>query len=278
MSGPHSRLDKCVPAKARPPIRVSDVRDNEAKRIAFALSLWAEARDWHGTIAEKYLVSRGLVLSDDIAGDAIRFHPALKLDGKSVGAMVALFRDAKTDAPCGIHRTFLSSDGQKLGRKMLGRASRAAIKLDGDEDVTLGPDDWRRRRNVSLCDPLGVPADMGARIGRCDIANFPVLAGVEAITILGEVGDGGANERAVQTVRDPMDCGWKGSICSRAACGRRSQRCLARGREMTFEISPPDPRLDGKVKISQFEAPLESRHDGPAKRNSLASNCLRSMK
>jgi len=51
---------------------------------------------------------------------------------------VALFRDIVTNEPCGIHRTFLDSAGRKLGRKMLGRAGGAAIKLDADEDVTLG--------------------------------------------------------------------------------------------------------------------------------------------
>jgi hypothetical protein len=31
------------------------------------------------------------------------------------------------------------------------------------------------------------------------IAAFPVLSGIEAITVLGEVGDGGANHRAVRS-------------------------------------------------------------------------------
>ena len=52
--------------------------------------------------------------------------------------MVALFRDIVTNEPCGIHRTFLDIAGRKLGRKMLGGAGGAAIKLDADEDVTLG--------------------------------------------------------------------------------------------------------------------------------------------
>jgi hypothetical protein len=52
--------------------------------------------------------------------------------------MRALFRDIWTNLACGIHRTFLDEAGAKLGRKMLGRAGGAAIKLDADEDVTLG--------------------------------------------------------------------------------------------------------------------------------------------
>jgi hypothetical protein len=38
---------------------------------------------------------------------------------------------------------------------------------------------------------------VGARLGR-RIATFPALGGIEAITVLGEVGDGGANHRVTQ--------------------------------------------------------------------------------
>jgi len=40
---------------------------------------------------------RGLQLADDIAGDVIRFHPALYYEGTRVGGMVALFRDIVTN-------------------------------------------------------------------------------------------------------------------------------------------------------------------------------------
>jgi putative DNA primase/helicase len=111
--------------------------------------------------------------------------------------MLALFRDIRTNKPCGIHRTFLDSVGRKLKRKMLGRAKHAAIKLDADENVTFG-----------LTIGEGVETCLAARLAGLQpvwavgssvaIAAFPVLPGIEGITILGEVGDGGANRRAVQ--------------------------------------------------------------------------------
>jgi|SRR6516165_6364356 hypothetical protein len=91
-----------------------------------------------GTVVTSYLAARGLMLPADIADEVIRFHPALKFGGVPVGGMVALFRDIRTNEPCGIHRTFLDGIGRKLDRKMLGRARQAAIKLDADESVTLG--------------------------------------------------------------------------------------------------------------------------------------------
>src|SRR5208282_6039566 len=107
------------------------------------------------------------------------------------------FRDIRTDEPCGIHRTFLDSAGRKLDRRMLGRAKHAAIKLDADEDVALG---LIIGEGLETClaawlagfRPAWAVGSAGA------IAAFPVLTGIEAITILGEVGDGGANHRAAQ--------------------------------------------------------------------------------
>ena len=163
-----------------------------------ALDIWREAGDPRGTLVEQYLVSeRGLQLADDIAGDVIRFHPALYYEGTRVGGMVALFRDIVTNEPCGIHRTFLDGAGRKLGRKMLGGAGGAAIKLDADEDVTLG---LFIGEGVETCLAAWLAGFRPVwALGSANaIARFPVLQGIEALTILGEVGDGGANSRAAQ--------------------------------------------------------------------------------
>jgi putative DNA primase/helicase len=168
-----------------------------AYRSALALRLWNEARDPRGTVVAGHLASRGLALPDDIAGDVIRFHPALRFDGEPVGAMVALFRDFRTNEPCGIHRTFLDRTGRRLDRRMLGRARDAAIKLDADESVALG---LHIGEGVETCIAARLAGfrpvwALGSATG---IAKFPVLSGIEAITVLGEVGDGGANHRATQ--------------------------------------------------------------------------------
>lgn len=96
--------------------------DGSSDRTALALHLWNEARDPRDTNVVVYFAARGLTLSDDVAGDVIRFHPNLKFESLRVGGMLALFRDVWTNEPCGIHRTFLDRAGRKLDRKMLGRA------------------------------------------------------------------------------------------------------------------------------------------------------------
>jgi putative DNA primase/helicase len=170
--------------------------NDDADRSSIALRLWNEARDPRGTVVTDYLASRGLTLPDDI-DQVIRFHPSLKFDGAPVGGMVSLFRNVRTNEPCGIHRTFLDRAGRKLERKMLGRVKHAAIKLDADETVSLG---LHVGEGVETClaallagfRPVWALGSAGA------IAAFPVLSGVEAITILGEVEDGGANRRAAE--------------------------------------------------------------------------------
>jgi len=166
-------------------------------RCAFALDIWSEAQSPQGTRVASYLVSRCLKLPDDVADEVIRFHPALKFNGERVAALVALFRDIRTNEPCGIHRTFFDHGGRKLGRKMLGRAKSAAIKLDGDGAVELG---LHIGEGIETClaawlagfRPVWALGSAGA------VAAFPVLSGIEAITVLGEVDDGGASHRAAQ--------------------------------------------------------------------------------
>jgi hypothetical protein len=179
---------------ARSPVRLpAEQTNDEAKRIRRALAIWNEARDPRGTLAERYLmVERGLHLSDEVAGDVIRFHPALPFKGTRVPAMVALFRDISTDEPCGIHRVFLYDDGRKIDRWMLGRARGAAIKLSPDEDVTLG---LHVGEGIETCIAAWLAGFRPVwALGSADaIGAFPVLPGIETITTLGENDDDSKN-------------------------------------------------------------------------------------
>jgi hypothetical protein len=183
------------PAMVRPVCAA--VKDDAAERSAFAVRIWNEAKDPRGSLVAQYLASRGLELPDDLAGTVIRFHPALKFDGGYLGGMLALFRDIGTDEPCGIHRTFLDSAGRKVHRKMLGRAGGAAIKLDPDATVALGLH-IGEGAETCLAARLAGFRPVWALGSANAITSFPVLAGIEAITILGEVDDGGANDRAAR--------------------------------------------------------------------------------
>lgn len=195
------------PAGDRRPIRYG-VRDRVAPppedrdiaaRIAAALRLWGEAGDPRGTVVESYLASRGLALPADVAGDVIRHHPAVRIEDARCAAMIALLRDVRTDEPCGIHRTYLDTAGRKLGRRMLGRATRAAIKIDADAHIHYG---LTIGEGVETClaaraaglRPVWALGSAGA------IAAFDALAGVDALTLLAERDE--ASARAVDACAD----------------------------------------------------------------------------
>lgn len=171
------------------------------RRTDRALVPWDEGRDPRRTVAERYLAARGLDLLDELAGRVLRFHPALPWlddDGQlvRVPAMLALMRCVRTDAPLAVHRTALTLDGQKLGRKMLGPSGGAAIKLDAAGAIT-----------TALVVGEGVESTMSARrlgfapawaLGSAgEIERLPVLRGIERLSILEEI-DGGASARAVE--------------------------------------------------------------------------------
>jgi putative DNA primase/helicase len=171
------------------------VKSDEPDRIRFALDIWHDSQTPYSTVVEDYLVGRSLSLDASVASDAIRFHPALRNRGQKMPAMVCLFRDIITNEPCGIHRTFLTADGAKLNRKMQGRCKGAAIKLDANETVT-----------GDLFIGEGVESCLAGRLAGFHpawalgsapaVGAFPVLSGIDSLTIFMEADDNGVNEKA----------------------------------------------------------------------------------
>lgn len=174
-----------------PPARQSNRRRSDAWR-----QIWDEARDPVGTIVEKYLDSRGLELHPDIAGTVIKYHPTCWFGLEKLPCMVALFRDILSDEPIAVHRTALTTDGRKLDRRMLGSVANAAIKLDADANVTNGLTIGEGLETALSGRQLGFRPTWSVGSAGA-IARFPVLHGIEALTILTE--DCEANSRAVES-------------------------------------------------------------------------------
>jgi putative DNA primase/helicase len=180
----------------RPRPATSDAGDDIAKRIGWARQVWLQSVPIPGTPAEAYLKSRGLLLEEDLS-EVLRFHGALRYGDTKVPGMVALLRDVPSELACGIHRTFLTPEGNKLDRRMLGRAKDAAIMVDDPEEVTLG---------LHLAE--GIETALSARqlgyrpcwaLGSAGaIAGFPVLRGIDAVTVFTE------NDEASTRAADAM--------------------------------------------------------------------------
>jgi putative DNA primase/helicase len=163
-----------------------------------ALQLWDEAGPLARTPADRYLTAtRKLVLPQDISPRVLRFHPACPFgEGVRHPCLLALYRDIVTDAPRAIMRTALTPDARKIDRKALGPVGGAAIKLSDDADVTMGLiiGEGLETTLATMVFGLAPAWALGSAGG---IGKFPVLPGIEALTVLAETDDGGAGERAI---------------------------------------------------------------------------------
>ena len=177
-------------------------RDNEASRIASALRIWCEACDPRGTPAWSYLHRRGVDLGalPERIGAALRWHRACLWGRGRHGCIVALWSDAPTGEPRAIHRRPLTSAGENVAHwRALGPTAGCVIRLWPDEEVAQGlvigegaesvlGAATRIRHRGTLLQPAWAAGDAG------HIAVLPILAGVEALTVL--VDHDPAGERA----------------------------------------------------------------------------------
>lgn len=184
-----SQTDYAPKARIAPPRKAepkSDMRD-------IALNIWSECRPIGGTLAEQYLEGRGCAL--EVLPEDLQYHPALRFQGNIVPGMVALMRDIRTNGPTGIHRTFLKPDGTKLDRRMLGPAKGACVKLTPDADVTHGLG-IAEGVETSLSIMKAGFAPMWACLSAGTVARFPLLAGIEVISVFADNDESGTGQDA----------------------------------------------------------------------------------
>jgi putative DNA primase/helicase len=157
------------------------------ERIAPALQLWRESVPICGSLGERYFVEHRKLAIGSLALDhAVRWHPRVR-------AVVALMTHPVTGAHVGVHRTFLDASGAKTGRKMLGR--QGVIRLPPDDEVTggLGVTEGLEDGIAVLLSgwrPVWCATSAGA------IARFPVVSGIEAITVFADADEAGLKAAA----------------------------------------------------------------------------------
>lgn len=168
-----------------PPLRLElepDVEDDVA-RTGFALKIWDVAGPLRCSLGFQYFMVRELPIEQLDLDHVLRFHEGFT-------AVVALMTDPVMNKPRGVHRTFLNPDATKREKKMLGR--QGVIRLGPDEDVLGG---------LGICEGI----ETGLRIllsgwspvwcatSAGGIARFPVLSGIESLTIFTDDDEAGMN-------------------------------------------------------------------------------------
>lgn len=160
------------------------------KLSAFGRDLWRSCRPLAGTVAQAYLEARGCRLPP-VDGD-LRFHPALRHPHGYTGpAMIALITDAITCEPISLHRTWICSDGTKPKEatppRLLLKGHRKAggvIRLWPDDAVTLGLTIAEGIETALAAAWAASP--VWALIDAGNMAEFPVLNGLEGLTIVAD--------------------------------------------------------------------------------------------
>jgi Toprim domain-containing protein len=170
---------------------------------------WQSARPIAGTRAENYLVARGLHF-DDPAGRVLRFAPRRARknpDGQLEHhpALLCALSDARTGGQCGIINVYLRQDGgdrlrDAKGKTCTGRARGAVVMLSNFDEPTAG---------LILCEGVetGVAIfqselrPIWACGGAGTLATFPILGGIEALTVAADADSAGQRAAMVLAER-----------------------------------------------------------------------------
>jgi hypothetical protein len=149
-------------------------------------------------VSAQYLAGRKLELAEGMSGRVLRHHPRCPWRNEAdelvlVPALIALFRDVRTDEPTAILRRALTADGRKIGKpRYLGPMAGCAVKLTADEDVCQG-----LHVGEGAAMMLGF-APAWALGGTANLQAFPVLAGIDALTIIVDHDANGAGQKAAR--------------------------------------------------------------------------------
>lgn len=178
-------------AGRRAPLRRPEPKASPTGFSGYAAGLFREGRAVDaGSPAGRYLIGRGCALPP-VDGD-LRWHPTLRHPDGHVGpGLLALVTDALTAEPRTLHRTWLAEDGSgkaaiekpRLLLKGHGKAG-GVVRLWPDDEVATG-----------LCIAEGLETALSAAVGfrpvwacldAANLAAFPVLPGIEALTIMAD--------------------------------------------------------------------------------------------
>ena len=172
------------------------------ERSRQALMLWNEGQSFHGIPAEDYLhhgreIGRWLD-TFPFLDKVFRYHPGCPFGGERLPCMLALVREIKTNAPVAVHRTALTTENppRRIDRKSLGPTTGGAIKISPDHEVHAGLLIGEGIETVLSASKQFQFKPVWSLIDKNGIAKFPVLSGIESVTIAVDNDPGGDGQRA----------------------------------------------------------------------------------
>ncbi len=201
--GLHGAAAGAVPQKARRRYNSAKAAKPKPRGISRkADAVWGAALRLDGSMGGRYLEENRRC--GNPGNHCCRFVPALKhiLSSRIFPCIASLVTDAVTGAPLTLHMTFLALDGRAKAPVEPSRlfwpglpVGGGVVRLSADDEVETG-----LAISESLEDGQSL-VDHGVRpVWAClsagAMANFPVLAGVEALTICPDADDAGRRAAA----------------------------------------------------------------------------------
>jgi putative DNA primase/helicase len=177
-------------------------QDDKRRRTGSALAIWKERKPFRGSPAERYLRTTRRI-GDWLDGfdridEARAYHPACPFEAGRLPCMVALVRNIQTDEPQGIHRTALKLEPSpdRIGRLSLGPIAGGAIKLSPNDEVTGGLLVGEGIETVLSASRKFQFKPVWSLISTAGLRSFPVLPGVECVTVAVDNDKAGENAAA----------------------------------------------------------------------------------
>jgi putative DNA primase/helicase len=203
------------------------LRDGDATRVARARAIWREALPAAGTIVEKYLEGRYIILGD-LPADArgkLRFHPRCPHPSDApLPVMIGLVEHSDRGF-VGIHRTYLCADG--AGKTEI-EPAKASLGSVGGGAVRFG----MPRTHESLAVAEGIETALSVAVA-CAMPAWAALSagGIRALVLPRE-----ATHVVICADHDASGTGQR-------AAQDAAQRWLAEGRHVRIAM-PPEPDTD----------------------------------
>jgi CHC2 zinc finger/Toprim domain len=184
----------------------------EARKAAEVEAIWSGKKDKNGNTVEEgsepiegtpgwaYMLARGIDLSLVPDHGGLRFHPQCKWGDGTAPCVVARFTDAVTNEPRGIWRRRTDIKAKPM---TLGRMAGCVIRLWADDLVEQGLVIGEGVETVlsaatQIVEQATVLAPAWAACGTANLASFPVLPGVQVLTILADRDESGAGAAAAK--------------------------------------------------------------------------------
>ena len=184
-----SRVVDFAEQKGRRNEAMRQAETEKQERTRRALALWNEGKPWQGSPIEDYLCyTRGI---GDWLGifpylnEIFCYHPNCPFEGERLPCMLALVRGIKTNAPIAVHRTALrlGKKPERIDRKSLGPTAGGAIKISPDDEVHSGLLAGEGIETVLSASKELRFKPVWSLIDKGNLARFPVLSGMESLTI-----------------------------------------------------------------------------------------------